>query len=68
MVAECLECREVGRHRMVIEESGHDLRQPLSLFGDWLMPAVSQFLLYLRQLGLHAVAPALPLKEEFAAA
>ena len=68
MVAECLECREVGWHRMVIEEPGYDLRQPFSLFGDWLMPAVSQFLLYLCQLGLHTVAPALPLEEEFAAA
>jgi hypothetical protein len=42
MVAECLECREVGRHRMVIEEAGYNLRQPFSLFGDWLMPAVSR--------------------------
>jgi len=68
MVAECLECREVGRHRMVIEEPSYDMRQPLSLFRDRVVPAVSQFLLYLRQLGLHAVAPALPFEEEFAAA
>ena len=65
MVAECLECREVCRHRMVVEEPGDDVRQPLSLFGDWLVPTVSQFLLDLRQLGLDAVASALPLEQEF---
>ena len=68
MVAERLQCREVGRHGMVIEEPSYDLRQPSSLFGNGLVPALSQSLLHFRKLRLHAVAAALPFEQELAAA
>jgi hypothetical protein len=39
----------------------------LSLFGNWLMHPLSQFLLNLLKLSLHAVPPSLPLDQEVTA-
>jgi hypothetical protein len=44
LVAECPHGPTIGRHRMVGEEAGHDLPQPLPLLGDRLVPPPSQFL------------------------
>jgi hypothetical protein len=44
VVAECLECTTIRRYGMIRKEAGHDLPQPISLFGDWLMPSPSHFL------------------------
>src|SRR5271168_867137 len=66
VVAEGLQCPKIRRNRVVVEESRDNLRQPSPLFGDRLMPAMSQLLRDLRKLGLHAVAATFPLEQEFA--
>ena len=45
VVAEGLQCPKIRRHRVVVEETGDDLRQPSPLFRDRLMPAMTQLLL-----------------------
>src|ERR687891_1985893 len=66
MIAERPQGPAVGRHRMVGEEAGHDLPQPLPLLGDRLVPPPSQLLLDLPELGSHAVASRLPFDQEAA--
>ena len=53
---------------MVGEESGDDLPQPSSLFGNRLMQAPSQLLLNLSEFRARAVPSRCPLQKEFAAA
>jgi hypothetical protein len=48
----------------VCEVAGDDLPQPLALVGDWLVHPLPQFLLYLLELGSHAVAAGFPLEKE----
>lgn len=45
MVAERADCPTVGRHGVVGEVSGDDLRQPAPGFGDRLVQPLSQSLL-----------------------
>src|SRR5215813_3806022 len=67
VVPEPCKCATIRRYRMVVEVACNDLLQPLSLFGNWLMHPLSQFLLNLLQLSLHAVPPGLPLDQEVTA-
>src|SRR5712691_9595621 len=60
MMAECRQCPIVGRHCVVVEVAGDDLRQPFPLDRDRLMHAPPQLLLDLLELGPHAVAPGVP--------
>jgi len=60
-------CATIRRHRMIVEVACNDLLQPLALFGNWLMHPLSQFLLNLLKLSLHAVPPGLPLDQEVTA-
>jgi len=53
---------------VVGEESGDDLPQPSSLFGNRLMQAPSQLLLNLSEFRARAVPSRCPLQKEFAAA
>jgi hypothetical protein len=46
---------------MVREEAGHDLLQPVPLFGDWLVHPPPQFLLDFLEPRPHAVATGLSL-------
>src|SRR4029077_10609360 len=64
VVMEPCKCATIRRHRMVVEVACNDLLQPLSLFGNWLMHPLSQFLLNPLKLSLHAVPPGLPLVQE----
>jgi hypothetical protein len=50
---------------VIVEVSGDDLSQPLSLFGNWLMHAPPQFLLDGLQLDPHAIPTGLPFDLEF---
>jgi len=59
VVAERAKCATVGRHRVICEETGDDLPQPLPLLGNRLVHPPSQFRLDLLELRPHAVAPAL---------
>src|SRR5947207_1902948 len=56
----------VGRHRMVVEVSGDDSFQPLSLCRDWLMHSPPQLLFDHLQLRPQAIGPGLPLDLELA--
>src|SRR5579863_2124916 len=56
VVPERLECPTVRRYCMIFKEAGYDLPQPLSLFGDRLVPAPSHFLLDFLEFRSHAVA------------
>jgi hypothetical protein len=67
-VAEAPEGAAVGRHGVVVELAAHDLSQPLALCWYWLVHALSRRLLDFLQLGLQAVAPALPVDQELAGA
>src|SRR6266487_7055805 len=67
VVTEPCKCATIRRHRMIVEVACNDLLQPLSLFGNWLMHPLSQFLLNLLKLSLHAVPPGLPLDQEVTA-
>src|ERR1700726_2165007 len=58
----------VGRHGVIVEVPADDAREPLPLFGDWLMHPQSQPLLDVLELRPHAVAPAFPRDEELASA
>jgi hypothetical protein len=49
---------------MVCEVASDDLPQPLALVGDWLVHPLPQFLLYLLELGSHAVTAGFPLEKE----
>src|SRR5258706_2184243 len=68
VVVEGAECRKVGWHGMVREESPHDLRQPSPLFGYRLVHSPSQLLLDLRELYPHAISPGFPFELELARA
>jgi hypothetical protein len=63
-VTECLECATVRRHCMIRKEAGHDLPQPLPLFGDWLMPSPSHLLFDFLKFRSHAVATGSSLQRE----
>src|SRR6476620_3996856 len=67
VVMEPCKCATIRRHRMVVEVACNDLLQPLSLFGNWLMHPLSQFLLNPLKLSLHAVPPGLPLDQDVTA-
>jgi hypothetical protein len=67
VVMEPCKCATIRRHRMIVEVACNDLLQPLALFGNWLMHPLSQFLLNLLKLSLHAVPPGLPLDQEVTA-
>jgi hypothetical protein len=54
------ECAKVRWHRVIIEEAGDDLPQPVPLLGDRLVPAPSHFLLDLLEFRRHAVASGFP--------
>ncbi len=62
------ECSTVCRHCVIFKEAGYDLPQPFPLFGDWLVPTPSHFLLDFLELRPHAVATGFPLQREAAAA
>src|SRR5262249_19397141 len=64
VVTDPCKCATFRRHRMIAEVACNDLLHPLSLFGNWLMHPLSQFLLNLLKLSLHAVPPSLPLDQE----
>src|SRR5712671_4547743 len=68
MVMECDYCPAVGRHGVIAEEATDDLRQPFPLLRDRLVHSPSQLLLDLLEFRFHAVAPGLPMNEEFAPA
>ncbi len=61
---EVAKSRIVSRHGMVGEEASDHLRQPSPLFGDGLVPSLSQLLLDLPKLRPQARAPGLPLQQE----
>ena len=48
--------RAVGRHGVVSEIAGDDLREPFPGFRNWPVHSPSQRLLDLPELGVHAVA------------
>src|SRR4029077_20214037 len=58
--------RAVGRHGVVSEISGDDLREPFPGFRNWPVHSPSQRLLDLPELGAHAVATWLPPDPEVA--
>ena|SRR6516165_10661757 len=64
VVPERLECPTICRDRMVFKEAGYDLPQPFSLFGEWLVPTSSHFLLNFLELRSHAVAAGFSLQGE----
>src|SRR6266496_5796322 len=64
VIAECADCRAVGRYGMIREESRDDLRQPFPCVGDWLVHSLSQFLLDDLESCPHAVPSRFPLDEE----
>src|ERR1700730_3013776 len=66
--AEGRQHRTVGWHGVIVEVSADDAREPLPLFGDWLMHAQSQSLLDILELRPHTVASALPRDQELASA
>ena len=66
VVEECTKHPSVGRDGMVGKVTVDDLPQPLALFRDWLVPASSQLLLDLLELGPQPVAPGLPSDDEVA--
>ena len=61
-------CPAVGRRGVIAEEASDDLRQPFPLLRDRLVHSPSQFLLDVPEFRFHAVAPGLPMNEEFALA
>ena len=63
-VTERVQCTTIGRHCMVRKEAGHDLPQPLPLFGDWLMPSPSHLLFDFLKFRSHAVATGSSLQRE----
>ena len=68
MVPERHERPAVCRDRVVGEVARHDLPQPSPLFGDGLVPASPHLLLHVLKFRSQAVAPGLPLEQEFALA
>src|SRR5262249_8477911 len=54
----------VGWHGMIGKDAPDDLRQPTSLFGDWLVHPLSQALLDFFELYPRAITSAPPMKEE----
>ena len=64
MMAECRECPTIRWHCVVGEETRYDLPQPASLFGNWLMHPLSQFVLHPLERAPHTVAPCLPMNPE----
>src|SRR6266852_7034364 len=65
---ESRECAKVRWHRVIVEEAGDDLPQPVPLRGDWLMPTPSHLVLDLLEFRRHAVASGFTLDEEFSQA
>src|SRR5262249_21911854 len=65
---ECGDRRTVRGNRVIGKVASDDLCQPTSLFGYWLVHALTQFLLYLRELRTHAIAPTLAMNEELTVA
>lgn len=66
VVAERADCPTVGRHGVVGEVSGDDLRQPAPGFGDRLVQPLSQSLLDFSQPRGHAVPSGLSRHEKAA--
>ena len=66
VVAERADCPTVGRHGVVGEVSGNDLRQPIPGFGDRPVQPLSQFLLDRSQPRGHAVSSGLSRYEKVA--
>jgi len=64
LLPEVAECRVVGRHCVIAEETSDDLRQPTPLFGDGLVHPPSQLLLDLPEFCPQAVRAGLPLEQE----
>src|SRR5664279_899658 len=60
LLPEVAECRVVGRHCVIAEETSDDLRQPTPLFGDGLVHPPSQLLLDLPEFCPQAVRAGLP--------
>src|SRR5260370_29030141 len=50
------ECAKVRWHRVIIEEAGDDLPQPVPLLGDRLVAAPSPFLPHLLHFPRHSLA------------
>ena len=65
---ECGDRRTVRGNRVIGKVASNDLCQPTSLFGYWLVHALTQFLLCLRELRTHAIAPTLAMNEELTVA
>lgn len=68
MVMERDYCPAIGRHGVIAEEASDDSRQPFPLFRDRLVHSPSQFLLDPPEFCFHAVAPGLPVNQEFSLA
>src|SRR6516165_5336545 len=64
LVTWCRNVLSICRDRMVFKEAGYDLPQPFSLFGEWLVPTSSHFLLNFLELRSHAVAAGFSLQGE----
>jgi hypothetical protein len=64
VVVDGAECPIVGWHGMIGKDAPDDLRQPTSLFGDWLVHPISQPLLDFFELHLRAITSAPPMEEE----
>src|ERR1700680_4781669 len=61
---ELVECPNVSRHRVISQEASGDLPQPLPLFGNGLMPLLSNLLLNFLELSPQTVASGLPFDQE----
>ena len=61
---ELVQCPNVSRHRVVSQEASDDLPQPLPLFGNGVMPSLSNLLLNFLELSPQTVASGLPFDQE----